>query len=742
MKSENIFGIINLIGVLVGIALKKNAIIYISLFILIISITYKNKIKYLNKKIKLNKDKHDLVERILNASTWEFDIKKQTVIFSKNMKENIIAEKEYNIEEIIDLIKMEDREKLEKFFISDKKNYNDKINSIEISMELIKAIYTPIRISLSKKDKKVKGKISGVLIDITEEKIQKKRLEDSEKVYRLAVQGSRDVLFYWNIDDNVITLKGKVYNVITKCKEESLKIPFDKFITYIEVEDRKKLINAYNKCLNKEYDFFDIEFRFIRENGENTWFSLRGKRFNEDEEIYIYGSLSNINDRKEKEARIKFVSYYDYITGLPNRRMFKEKVEDIIEEVNINYRNLAIVFIDIDNFKYINDTYGHEIGDKLLKEISKKIEGIISSDSFLARFGGDEFVILVDNLESFEHLEKVLNGIINECNASFKIEEKDIYCTVSIGVSMFGKDGIDFDQLMKSADLAMYTAKEHGKNKYEFFNDEILKKINREVDIKEGLSKALINEELYGVLQPKYLSETEEIIGFEYLVRWNSKELGNVSPSEFIKIAESTGQIAAIGKFIIKDAMKMCKNLESIMDDNFKIAINLSEVQLRDIFIVDFIKDTMNIYNVNPKTIEIEITESIIMESAEKNIRLLKRLKNLGVTIALDDFGTGYSSLSYLRLLPIDILKIDKSFIDYINKDRKSEYIIETIIELSHCFNFLVVAEGVETREQFEFLKENKCDIIQGYYFSRPLPFGEICEIVKEKIQNQITEKV
>ncbi|MGL5648527.1 MAG: putative bifunctional diguanylate cyclase/phosphodiesterase [Clostridium sp.] len=447
---------------------------------------------------------------------------------------------------------------------------------------------------------------------------------------------------------------------------------------------------------------------------------------------------NNLYNKEEILKRINFINYYDEITGIPNKRMFKEKVEKIIEDVKIHYRNLAIIFIDLDNFKYINDTYGHEIGDKLLENISRKLEGFITDDCFIARFGGDEFVIVVDNIESFESLEDTLKSIIRKCNTSFRIDERDIYCSVSIGVSIFGKDGVDLESLMKSADLAMYTAKECGKNRYEFFNDEILKKINRELDIKEGLRKAMINGELYGVLQPKYLSEEEKIIGFEYLVRWKSEHLGFVSPMEFIRVAESTGQIIQIGKYIIKDAIKMCEELTNHMDRDFKVAINLSEVQLKDPEIVNFIKREIEKRKVNSKNIEIEITESIIMESTERNISILKQLKNIGVTIALDDFGTGYSSLNYLRVLPIDILKIDKSFIDYIDKDKKSEYIIETIIELSHRFNFLVVAEGVEERKQFEFLKNNRCDIIQGYYFSKPLEFNEVVEVIKREKEGKI----
>ncbi|MGL4874105.1 MAG: sensor domain-containing protein [Clostridium sp.] len=682
------------------------------------------------KKENIEKEKRELMMDILEAVTWEWNLEKGKVAFSKEYLENIKKDKLYESKEVLEFIKEDERETIIKYFKKIKNNLEKGKYEIELTI-VNKDKEIPIKVIFKVLDKNIKV-IGGIIIDLTEKRKQEKRIKDSEKIYKLAIQGSRDILFYWNVGINVITLKGKISNFIEVCEEESLKLDFEEFVGYIYGEDKKKILEIYNKCLNKEDNFFDIEFRFKNDIDECIWFSLRGRSFKEEEDMYIYGSLSNINDRKEKEEKINFISYYDEITGIPNRRMFKEKVSKIIEGAKENYRNLAIIFIDLDNFKYINDTYGHGIGDKLLKYIGKTLEGIETKDSFIARFGGDEFVIVVDNIESFEELEKQLNKIILKCNTNFNIDEKNIYCSVSIGVSIFGKDGMNLENLMKSADLAMYTAKENGKNRYAFFNDEILKKINRELEIKEGLRKAMLNRELYGVLQPKYLSTSEKIVGFEYLVRWNSEKLGFVPPMEFIKIAENTGQIVQIGKYIIRDAIKMCKELMEYMNEDFKIAINLSEVQLKDPEIVDFIKNEIKITKVNPRNLELEITESIIMESAEKNISILKRLKEIGVTIALDDFGTGYSSLSYLRVLPIDILKIDKSFIDYINKDKKSEYIIETIIELSHCFKFLVVAEGVEEKKQFEYLKKNKCDIIQGYYFSKPLEFGRVLNLVEK----------
>ena len=310
------------------------------------------------------------------------------------------------------------------------------------------------------------------------------------------------------------------------------------------------------------------------------------------------------------------------------------------------------------------------------------------------------------------------------------IKGKEIFCTLSIGVSIYPEDGKELAILIKRADMAMYLAKINGKNKYEFFDLKLLEVINREFNIEKGLRNALDNNEINLVYQPKIRTEDEKLVGFEVLVRWNSRELGNISPNEFIPIAETSGLIIQIGKYIIEESFKICKQISLRRSSMFKMAINLSEVQIRDEEIVDFIIYLLKKYDLDPCYIEFEITESIIMKDAEKNIRTLNKFKDLGITLALDDFGTGYSSLSYLRTLPIDVLKIDKSFIDGILVEEKSEYIINAIIELSHYLNLTVVAEGVENNKQFEYLKKIKCDIIQGYYFSKPIKYEEIFQII------------
>ncbi|MGN0026140.1 MAG: putative bifunctional diguanylate cyclase/phosphodiesterase, partial [Clostridium sp.] len=334
------------------------------------------------------------------------------------------------------------------------------------------------------------------------------------------------------------------------------------------------------------------------------------------------------------------------------------------------------------------------------------------------------------NVEGKNEIKGILDNIIKKLSNPLIIKDREIYSTLSIGVSIYPFDGKDIGILLKRSDMAMYLAKINGKNRYEFFDLKLLEVLDREFEIEKGLRRAIDKEEIRFLYQPKVNVNTGKVIGFELLVRWHSKNMGIVSPKEFIPIAENSGLIIPIGKYIIDESFKKCKELSLNTNKKFKMAINLSEVQIRDDEIVDYISMTLKKYNLDASYIELEITESIIMKSADKNIKTLEKIKRLGVTLALDDFGTGYSSLSYLRTLPIDVLKIDKSFIDGILIEEKSEYIINSIIELSHYLNLLVVAEGVETKEQLVYLEKSGCDIIQGYYFSKPIEFDDICKMI------------
>ena len=357
-------------------------------------------------------------------------------------------------------------------------------------------------------------------------------------------------------------------------------------------------------------------------------------------------------------------------------------------------------------------------------------------NELLCRFGGDEFIIFIPYISDFKNIKEVVKKITEILKSPYSINNNDVFASASIGVAVFPDDGEEFEVLLKNADSAMYVAKSNGKNQWAMFNRNISKEINRIYSIQRGLRTALENNEMFVVFQPKVRLTDDEINGFEALLRWNSLEIGSVSPSEFIPVAESTRLIIPIGKFVLREVFIKIKYLLSEGYDNFKIAVNLSEIQLREGDLLEYLNLLSEEYGVSPKYIEIEITESMIMKSVDRNIDYLLQIKELGASIALDDFGTGYSSLNHLTKLPIDVLKIDRSFvIDMIEND-KSRYIVEKIIQLSHKLGITVVAEGVEEKEQVDYLRSIECDTVQGYYYSKPDNFENIITMLSKYINN------
>lgn len=576
--------------------------------------------------------------------------------------------------------------------------------------------------------------ISATLLDITEKVKLDNMLRESEKRYKRALEGSKDIMFYINLKDMTITLDNKIANLLGLEWKREFVVDLDEWFDSTLGEEKERYKSEFYKFINSDNNYLNIEYKTANSYGKELWLKVRGKRIKDKDGDYIYGSINDDTDRKEKELKINYMSYYDEVTGIPNRHYFMENSEKMKDSSLLNNKKFVIIFIDLDNFKFINDTYGHDAGDTALRlfcnKINKRFKNL-DKKWFLSRFGGDEFIISIQDIDENEEVISILNDIIEESNIPISINEKDIYNTVSVGVSICSNKDESIQTLLKKADIAMYNAKTTGKNKYMIFDEKLAYDMDREIKLSNCIRKSIDNHEIYSLLQPKYWSESKEIQGFETLARWNSEELGKVSPGEFIPIAEQNGVIIEIGKYLIKDSFRKCKLINQMSDKDLKLAINLSEVQLRDSDLVDFIKESIKEEGISPKNIEFEVTESVIMKSVKENIKTLRDIKELGFSIALDDFGTGYSSLNYLKNLPIDVVKIDKSFVDDIGKDFKDDHIIKKIIELAHLLNLEVVAEGVECEEQFNFLNEAKCDVIQGYYFAKPKTFEEVKEIIK-----------
>ena len=512
----------------------------------------------------------------------------------------------------------------------------------------------------------------------------------------------------------------------------------DKFIVFTFNEAKKIIHNDYIDILlyGLRNGTEDIEIKVINIFGEEVWVRISGfsKKNDESNFLSFEGYIHNINNEKHSSLKLEYISSYDELTGLNNRKQFKLLMEKQIKEhISLESRG-ALIIVDIDNFKFINDSYGHNCGDIFLKNFSEDLKKNFNFNELLCRFGEDEFIIFVPYVSNFKEVKEVVNKITEILKYPYKINNNNIFASASIGVAVFPDDGEEFEILLKNADSAMYVAKSNGKNQWEMFNSDISREINRIYSIQRGLRTALDNNEMFVVFQPKVRLTDDEINGFEALLRWNSLEIGYVSPSEFIPVAESTRLIIPIGKFVLREVFIKIKYMLSQGYDNFKIAVNLSEIQLREGDLLEYLNLLSEEYQVSPKYIEIEITESMIMKSVDRNIDCLMKIKKLGASIALDDFGTGYSSLNHLTKLPIDVLKIDRSFVvDMIGND-KSRYIVEKIIQLSHKLGITVVAEGVEEKEQVDYLRSIECDTVQGYYYSKPDNFENIITMLNKYI--------
>lgn len=419
---------------------------------------------------------------------------------------------------------------------------------------------------------------------------------------------------------------------------------------------------------------------------------------------------------------------YDRVTLLPSVDVFKNIVKNNIKNSIINNTSASLILFDIDNFKHVNDSFGHEFGDSMLRIISSEVRNSINREVLMCRYSGNTF-ILFQNSESENEIEKTIEEIFNV----FKQSHEDIYLTISMGISVVPKDGISYDFLLKNADIAMYEAKQNGKNNYKFFSNEMGNKVVKEYALQKELRTSLENNEIYVVYQPKVSLEDSTVQGFEALARWNNKKFGEISPGKFIPLAEESKMIVPIGSFVLEEACRKIKFLSSKGYTDFKIAVNLSEVQFQEEIVINVLRKLIKKYQISSRHLELEITESMFMKSFESNLKVLEEIKDMGVTIALDDFGTGYSSFSYLTKLPIDVLKIDRSFILDVCTNPKEKCMVEGIIRLAYQLGIQVVAEGVEEEEQVEYLKAIFCDFVQGYYFSRPKPFNEIIDIVGKK---------
>jgi len=467
--------------------------------------------------------------------------------------------------------------------------------------------------------------------------------------------------------------------------------------------------------------------------------SINSIRNEKGESNYYVGVFTDITQNKRTEQQLKELAYYDPLTKLPNRTLFVTLLQKELASAQRHSGMLALLYIDLDKFKYVNDSLGHSQGDDLLVEIARRFQESSRNSDFLARIGGDEFTLLLTDLKRPEAAASVAQKLIDNATQPVSLKGQKVYIGASIGISIFPNDGDNVDILMKNADMAMYHAKEMGRNNHQYFTQAMNIHVANRLNLERELQHAIEHGEFCLYYQPKVNIQSGQIVGAEALIRWAHPDKGIISPLDFIPIAEETGQIIAVGEWVLRQACQQLQAWKSQLTHSFRIAVNISIGQLRQTDFIHSVNQILNEENMTSDLLEFEITESMMMSDMQKNVAVLNEIKAMGIAISIDDFGTGYSSLSYLKQLPINQLKIDRSFIKDIGFEKDDESITSTIISMSHHLQLTVIAEGVETQQQLDFLKQEGCDEMQGYFFSRPLPADDFSKLLDNTTNKLVT---
>jgi diguanylate cyclase (GGDEF)-like protein/PAS domain S-box-containing protein len=567
----------------------------------------------------------------------------------------------------------------------------------------------------------------SIVQDISARKQAEARLQLSEQRFRNLVELSSD--WYWEIDGEL------------RFTEFGGRHMGDKYAQLLRGRLAWEIPGAevgvgwaeLRAQLERRAPFRDFEYAYATKHGRRRYISVSGEPLlGVDGRFAGYRGVSrDITLRKEAEARIEYLASHDSLTGLPNRTMFAELLNHVLAASKRNKRQFAVLFIDLDRFKFINDSLGHEAGDTMLREVANRLKSNLRASDIVARLGGDEFVMLLQDLHGIEQAGPIARKLLSAVIKPLEIQGQECRVTASIGISVFPDDALDETALMAHADLAMYHAKEEGKNNFQFYDGRLETQSLERLTLESRLRRAIERDELSLHYQAKLDLATNAIAGVEALLRWNSAELGSVSPATFIPVAEETGLILAIGKWVLRRACEQSMAWQRAGLPPVRVSVNLSPRQLSDPELLAEVRTVLDDTGLQPDLLELEVTESSVMHNVERALEVLGALKGMGVRLAIDDFGTGYSSLAQLKRFPIDTLKVDRSFIRELPADSEDKAIAEAIIAMGKTLSLTVVAEGVETPEQKAFLRDRACDQMQGYHFSKPIAPDEFAELLR-----------
>ena len=569
--------------------------------------------------------------------------------------------------------------------------------------------------------------IYSIVHDISKRvSIEKEKNEIQERL-NLALEGSNDGLWDWNLLTNEVYFSPRFKEMLGYNNDEFVN-DFSSFADNLYPEDKKKTLKFIETFLESEDTYYEQNFRMRTKSGRYIPIMARAKKLLDENEnpIRLTGTHVDMTEITKAQEKLKFQAEHDTLTGLPNRALFLDRLNQSIKHAQRHNEKVAVLFMDLDHFKEVNDSLGHDVGDELLKRVSNLVQNVIRISDTVARIGGDEFTVMIERIENNDVITNIIQKIMKTLKDPHILNEHVLYTSFSVGVAIYPDDGHNAEELLKNSDTAMYKAKSTGRNRYQFYTDDMTQKALQRVILEASLRRAIFNNEFEVYYQPQVDGRDDKIIGLEALIRWNHPENGLTSPGNFIPLAEDTGMIIDIDNWVMKSVMRQATIWHTEKTNIGRLSINISVLLLNSQDFIGFVKNNLEKTGCKAEWLEFEVTESQIMKDTQESIKLLKELSEMGIKISIDDFGTGYSSLSYLKQLPIDKLKIDQSFIRDIIKDKDDREIVRTIIAMAKNLNMSVIAEGVETIEQKEFLVKNGCNEIQGYFYYKPIPVKEI----------------
>jgi diguanylate cyclase (GGDEF)-like protein/PAS domain S-box-containing protein len=563
--------------------------------------------------------------------------------------------------------------------------------------------------------------VEGIIQDMTERHRSSRALHEAERRYYNLFENAIEGIFRTTLDGQFLDANPALARIY------GFNSPLD-LIASIEDAGRQLYVDASRRAdfmaqVREKGSVTGFEAQVYRRTGEVIWTSENARAVYDDfgRLVCYEGTVEDVTERKIYQARIEQQANYDTLTGLANRSLLNDRLAKSIAAATREGNRVAVVFVDLDRFKYINDSLGHHVGDQLLRAMADRLKASVRDSDIVARLGGDEFVLLITSEGSPDALAAVLERMLSDISQPWTIPQGDFNVTCSIGVALYPDDGVDGETLLKHADSAMYRAKENGRNNFQFFTAELNQLITERLELENKLRRALERKQFTLRYQPRVDMRTGKVIGVEALMRWTAGGEEIASPARFIPVAEEIGLIVPIGKWVLQTACEQNRAWQQAGYEEIVVSVNVSARQFLQDDLVQTVADVLRATQLAPQLLEIEITESAVMHDADRFIAMLAELNDLGVQIAIDDFGTGYSSLSYLKRFPVDRLKVDRSFVQDIATDADDATIVRTIIALGHNLGLKVAAEGVETEQQLMFLRDNHCDELQGFYFSAPL---------------------